>query len=348
MARMMVPRNKNSVARTPIGVLRTEYNNLADEYNNIVEGEKLLCPKCGEWKRQTAFYQDSRFATNRFYLCSECVLDMATDYDKKTKVRTDNREKTIKVMELLDLPFIDTMYQAALRANDEDTGERHRASAFQSILIQLKTLPQYRGLHWKNSNFVVDETKQSEEDSPTNRQIRKKTRVLFGEGFTDEDYWYLQTQYDDWCSRVQVDTKSQEIYVTQICMALLDILKGRQAGEDVTKKLSSLDSLMNAANLQPKQNVNNASTDTLTFGQMLEKWEEHDPLPEPDPELRDVDGMTKYIHTWLGWILKALGIKNAYSQEYEEEVQKYTVTKPEPIEEGNSQEIYDTVFGSEE
>ena len=56
MAKMVVPRNKNSVARTPIGVLRTEYNNLADEYNGIVEGEKLLCPKCGEWKRQTAFY----------------------------------------------------------------------------------------------------------------------------------------------------------------------------------------------------------------------------------------------------------------------------------------------------
>lgn len=348
MAKLMTPRTKRQVAATSVTILRTAYTELADVYNQIVHNEMIYCHTCGDWKRNSAFYLDNRTVSGYYPTCKECLMDMALDYDKKNHTYTDNREKTIRVCQLLDLPFIESLYKNCLADLENDTGERKRATAYQSMVRMVKSFPQYKNMTWKDSEFIEDESAKTSDKAPVTKQIRKNTKNLFGDGFTEDDYWFLQNQYDDWCSRVQVDTKPQEMYVTQICLGLLDIHKARLAGEDVTKKLSALDTLMNAANLQPKQSVSNTSSDSLTFGQMLEKWEEHDPLPEPDPELQDVDGMTKYIHTWLGWILKALGIKNAYTQEYEEEVQKYTVTKPEPISEGNSQEIYDTVFGSNE
>ena len=55
------------------------------------------------------------------------------------------------------------------------------------------------------------------------------------EDFTNEEYLYLQDQYDDWCARTQVDSKSQQLYVVRICFKLLDIWKAQRRGEDTTK-----------------------------------------------------------------------------------------------------------------
>ena len=180
----------------------------------------------------------------------------------------------------------------------------------------------------------------------TNRRARKEIKKLFGLGFSEMDYLYLQDQYDDWRARTQVDSKSQETYVMQICLQLLDIDKDRKAGKDVTSKLKTLDTLMNSAKLQPKQNVNNAATDSLTMGQLIEKWEQEKPIPEPDPEFKDVNGIGRLIRVYFaGHLARALGLKNSYSEEYEEEMKKYTVESPQ-AKEGDSSDTYQQIFGS--
>ncbi len=45
---------------------------------------------------------------------------MACDYDKKTNQYTDNREKTMDVLKMMDLPYIDSMYQSALTSCGAD------------------------------------------------------------------------------------------------------------------------------------------------------------------------------------------------------------------------------------
>ena len=103
---------------------------------------------------------------------------------------------------------------------------------------------------------------------------------------------------------------------------------------------------MAAANLQPKQNVSNAATDALTFGQLIEKWENEKPIPEPSEEFKDVDHIGKYLRVWFaGHLSHALGLDNGYSKEYEEYVSKYKVSKPEAQEEGHSNDIYNKLFG---
>ena len=117
---------------------------------------------------------------------------------------------------------------------------------------------------------------------------------------------------------------------------------------DVTKKLDALDKLMNAANLQPKQNVSNSANDSLTFGQLIEKWENEKPIPEPTEEFKDVDGIGKYIRVWFtGWLSKALGLRaNVFTKEYDDEISKYTVVKPDADDENTSDEVYEQIFGT--
>lgn len=338
----LVPKEVQAIGNVEV---RKQYNKLAEAYNKLTNFDYLYCHKCNTFWITKNFYPDKRFASGYYPICRDCVLDMATDFDKKKNKRIDNRHKLIKMFEDLDVVFLDTMYKKSCAAIADEKGENPTSTVFQHMIAQVKSLPQYTKLKFKDSDFGRDTEIVEFEDE---RKASAATKKRFGSGFTESDYLYLQDQYDDWCSRTQVDSKSQETYVMQICLQLLDIDRDRKDGKDVSNKLKALDTLMNAANLQPKQNVDNSSTDNLSFGQLIEKWENERPISEPSDEFKDVDGIGKYIRVWFsGWLSKALGLKNQFSEECEEEIAKYRVTKTESQEEGSSDDIYNTMFGND-
>lgn len=347
MAKLREARTPQVIKRMGVANLREEYNNLAAEYNKITDFKYIYCPVCGEFLSEDVYYNDDRFATGKFFMCKRCVMQKVEQRDNKKSEPNETKESVQEMLRLMDLPYIDSFYEDCVKGALDEAKEKNRSSPFATYNTAIRSLPQWRGMHWKDSEFGADGS--TEDDQLSKRKPRREIVKLFGNGFSVEDYLYLQDQYDDWCTRTQVDTKSQITYVTQICMTLLDIYKDRKANRDVTKKLESLDKLMAAANLQPKQNIGNAATDSLTFGQLIEKWEEEKPIPEPSEEFKDVDGIGKYIRVWFtGWLSKALGLKaNVFTEEYDEEIKKYTVTKPEELEEGISDDIYDRLFTTE-
>lgn len=319
-------------------VVRGWYNELAKEFNGLTSGKILMCPKCGQYYFSDAFYADENYASGKFYMCKKCIQNIVEQRTSDYFEPNETKESVQEALKLMDLPYIDELYEQCAIKTGGKLGSKNRKSPFFSYIVCVKTLSQYKGCKWKDSKFP---------DSPVEAtNIDPKIIDTFGKGFSDEDYEFLEAQYNDWTARTQVDTKSQEMYVVQICLQTLEIQKDRQAGKDVTNKLKALDVLMNAANLQPKQNVNNAATDSLTFGQLIEKWEEEKPIPEPSAEFKDCDGIGHYIRVWFtGHLAKMLGLKNAYSKEYEDEIAKYTVKKSQSQEEGRSEEIYEAMFG---
>lgn len=348
MARIKVPKTEEEVRKTPVAQLRQDYNSLAHDMNKILDGKLYYCHCCDDFHNSEGFYSDKRYVSGLFPECKKSLLKEATDYDKKTDTYTDNRDKTIEVFRKLNLPFIDSVYKSALASTTAEMGEKNRQTAYQHMLTIVKSLPQYKIMDFSQSEFDDDYLVNDEEETKIVQKTIKSAKKRFGTGFSNEDYMYLEDTYQDWCTRTQVDSLSQETYVKQICLMLLDIDKDRKSGKDVSKKLESLDKLMNSANLQPKQNVSNAATDSLTFGQLIEKWEQEDPIPAPDPEFADVNNISKLIRVFFsGWLCKALGIKNAYSQECEDYISQYEVIKPEIQEEGTSSDIYDKLFGSD-
>lgn len=343
MAILRTALTPDEVKKTGVAAIRTEYNKLALDYVRITEGKYFYCHCCNEFHSKDSFYTDSRYASGHYPECKKALLKQACDYDKASDKYIDNKAKAIDVFRKLDIPFIESIYNQGLVSIQEDLRERAVPTAYQQTLIIVKSMPQYKG--WTFENSEIEDTDVYENQS--NKKARKEIKKLFGSGFTESDYLYLQDQFDDLRARTSIDTKSQEIYAVQICSSLLDIYKDRKQGKDVSNKLKSLDQLMNSANLQPKQNVDSASTDSLTLGQLIEKWENEKPIPEPSEEFKDVDGIGKYIRVWFsGWLAKALGLKNGYSQECEEYIKQYTVEKPTYAEEGHSDEIYERLFGS--
>ena len=348
MARMWDPLTDDELKKTTVVNLRKEYKKIADIYRKIVNEELVYCPHCGQWKKvDTAFYSsDSSPDGIEHYACRECLIDLCTDRDKDGN-RIDNKEKTIDTFKKLDWYFDEKVYNEQLVKISEKTGEKVRGTAVQQFIVMLKSLPNWTGFSFSDSVFL------NEDDDIINltskRKPRKEIIKLFGSGFTTEDYLYLQDQYDDWCARTEVDSKSQQTYIVRICFKLLDIYKAQKSGKDTEKLDKSLNELLAAANLQPRQNVGNAATDSLTFSQLIQKWELEKPIPQPDPELCDVSGIGKKIRVWFGgWLANALGLDVPQSQEYLEEVEKYTVTKPNIEEKEGSSAIYAKMYGSEE
>ena len=345
MAVYKLAKTDEEIKKLGVAAVRKEYIDLAKHYNSIIERKFLYCYACDEFHPVNSFYKDKRFAIGLYPECKKALLQQASDYDRRTETYIDNKDKLKAVLQKINRPFIESLYKASIEAIQTEGAEKVRSTVFQQYAATIMALPQYSRLTWADSVFDPDETPVELVD---NRTARKDIKTIFGSGFTESDYLYLQDQYDDWRSRTQLDTKSQETYVVQICLQLLDIYKDRRNNRDVSSKLKALDTLMNAANLQPKQNVSNAATDSLTFGQLIEKWENEKPIPEPAEEFKDVDGIGKYIRVWFsGWLAKAMGLRNAYTEECEQYINQYSVSKPEYVEdEEGSEAIYDRLFGN--
>lgn len=346
--KITTPHTEEDIKALKVADLRRYALRVSESLDDILNLKKLYCHQCDDWHLASGFYADKRYKSGFYPVCKECLQKEAMDYNKQTKEYTDNREKTIKVFQKLDLPFIDSAYRTAIERAKTEAGDRNHKTAYGNLITIVKTFDQYRNLHFEDSEFGYEGTQaETLNETISKREPRKEIKKLFGSGFTTEEYLYLQDQYDDWRARTQVDSKSQETYIIRICFRLLDIWKAQRKGDDTTKLDESLNKLMDAANLQPKQNVANAATDSLTFGQLIEKWEQEKPIPEPDPELSDVSNIGKNLRVWFaGWLGHALGLNVPQTEEYEEEVAKYTVTKPEESEEGSSSAIYNRLYGS--
>lgn len=152
---------------------------------------------------------------------------------------------------------------------------------------------------------------------------------FWGYGYKPSDYLFLQSQFDDWRARNECKTKAQEELFKMLCVAQLNVQIAQRDGGKVADAMDVFQRLLGSANLKPTQTNDNVFADTQTFGTLIQKWEEKKPIPEPEPEFKDVDGIMKYITVWFtGHLSKALGIKNDSAKEYEEELKKYTVKKP--------------------
>ena len=336
---MPAPKTSAQIKRLPPDKLRNEYDDLAEEFNKIISNETIYCAKCGAYHTADAFYASEEFKAGVFPICKDCLADMATDYDKRRDANIDNRDKMMRVFHMLNIPYSDEAYKTFKDKSGDDVG------VARVMMDQIMAWAMANKKSWSDSVFEGASV-MKEADA---RVARDDIRRVFGRGLSEDDYLFLQDQYDDWKARTQVDSKSQETYVQQICMQLLDIDKDRKSGKDATNKIQALDKLMCSANLQPKQNVGNAATDSLTFGQLIEKWEQEKPISEPSAEFKDVDRIAKYIRVWFtGWLCKALGLKaNVFTTEFDKEIGEYEVKRREYDEDDETSNIYAEIFGDE-
>ena len=346
MIRLRPALTEEEVRKTGVAQIRQEYNKLAKDYNRIINGDVYLCQKCNEFHSVDAFYSDKKYASGLFPICKKCLIGMACDYDKKTNQYTDNREKTMKVLEMMDLPYIDSMYKSALTSCAEDVQDKHRNTAWSHYITVIKSLPNWRGKGWVDSELPSD---QFEEEVKINNKTLKNAVKRFGPGYTNEDYMFLENEYQDWITRYECNTKAQEAAFERLSFKKWEINNATKKGLPTKDLDKTYQEWLGTANIQPRQTSMDATADAQTFGTLIQKYEETRPLPEIDPDLEDVDKIGLLIDVFFrGHASKMLGLKNTFSHLYERFMKKYTVNKPEYDEDTDSETVFEKVFGSME
>ena len=239
------------------------------------------------------------------------------------------------------------------KAIELSTTKRRPGTSRMQAYIRCANLTQNRGKTFDDT-LLIDDTEaiqNTEQMIQSDRSPVTKEMVEFwGPGMSEAEYLELDREYNDWISRCECKTKSQELLFKNISMAQLTVNKAFATGD--TKRIKeandNLQNLMTSANVKPNQK-NESIGNELTYGQWIQKLEEDRPVADPEPAWKDVDKIGHYFRTWvLGTILDMFKLKNPYKEEYNEELARYTAKKPEyHADEDSPDDIYNIVFGLE-
>lgn len=339
-----------------IGVadMRRIYSKFADTYNKMLDCDIMYCPKCDQWKRNTGqhtgFYRDDRFKAGYFPICKECIQMIVEGRKRENDPPNETKERVMKVLELMDKPYYDDRYTDCVRgieAQKNDPGNKKAyQSPFASYITQVQSLPQYRGKKWKDSKFGSYEQRPVEETFDENSEFFKLAKEHFGTEYSLPDLNFLEKEYSDWCERNECNTKAQEEVYKNIAFTQLELHKARLNGEPTDKLTATLQKLMETGNITPRQTKTDITNGIESFGQLIQKFEETRPIPDPDPDLADVDKIGKYISVFfLGHLAKMIGIKNKYSKMYDDYMRQYSAKRREFKGDEDSEDIFAKVFG---
>lgn len=310
----------------------------------------LKCFNCKSEHNEKEFYSsNSKFfsSTGKIPYCKKCINEFYQYYCDKYEMENyvfPEKKAVKRICMVFDIYYSDKVFDSAIK-------ELKRMPNMSVISSYMKVV--HLSQHGDKS---YDTTLQAEEQDgvteayaniKNNKKVDAKTVKFFGSGFSDDDYEFLQEQYDDWTTRHECQTKSQEEVFKRICFKQLEILKATRRGEDTKNLDATFQSLLETAKLQPKQNTKDAVSDAQVFGTLIDKWENTRPLPDIDEQLKDVDKIGLYIDVFFrGHLSKMMGIKNAFSNLYTKFIEKYTVNKPEYDTDDNSEVIFDAIFGN--
>lgn len=304
-------------------------------------GGKCMC--CGKIydvrKGNFSKTQSQWFIGNDGYLpwCNDCREKMFEFYAKKYN---DEDEAIDRLAMMFDTYVDDKVLEAA----------EYSSTSAPKINTYMGRI-NMRQFASKSYDDVIDQKKKDALAAGDTKGTKVTQRMIknWGRGLDDQDYLFLEDHYQNLITRHECKTAAQEILFKRIAKAELNCEKADATGD--TKKIKeandNLQNLMGSAQIKPNQTNDNALAETNTFGTLIQKQEEEEPIPEPSPEWQDVDGIGKYFRVWvLGTLLKMFNLKNPYQDEFDEEFERYTAHKPETNEDDTTDtSLRETIFG---
>jgi len=302
------------------------------------DDREYYCTCCGKkykhQKNNFSVTSSPLFAGNNGYvsICKSCVDKY---YLQLVDYYSGNEEHAIeRCCQLFDWYYSDDV--AAMTQKSMSAGKT-RIGLYPSKMnvVQNKKTSTYLDTVMEKSKDTIDSIADLQDSTinPEDGELQVSTEdvEMFGAGYKPDEYHFLREQYDEWITRYEAKTKAQEELFKVICIAQLSIRRAQQQNNSkgVAEATKSFQDLLGSANLKPSQNNDNSLVEQNTFGTLIKKWEDENPIPEAEYEFKDVDNIKKYIDVFFyGHLAKTMNIENDYSKLYDEEMGKYTVEQP--------------------
>lgn len=314
------------------------------------------CCKCGRaYKNRRGFFPVSYAVLHKGlgYLpfCKDCVDKMYNDYLIECG---NSKDACRQVCRKLDLYWNDAIFAAA----DKRSTARTMMSGY---ITKINTVAQSgksyddtlreEGTFWKfvpedqvppatqpeQEVIKEEETVRDEREQEETVEVPDSVMAFWGTGFKPGMYIDLEQRRKYWMAKfksqgVELDVGTEAL-LRQICIMEITINQDRASGRSIDKNVNALNNLLGSASLKPAQKKEDTNADaalaSTPLGVWLYRYEQKRPLPEIDDDMKDVNGIRKYVFTWMGHLCKMLGIKNGYADLYEKEIARLRVERPE-------------------
>lgn len=300
------------------------------------------CTMCGRMYADYTYFPQSRsvlYKSNEGHItvCKDCVNELYRQY---CDMLGNSKDAVKRICEKFDIYYSEAIYDASI---EEDKTKS-------PILTYISKSIASKGGSRTYDDTISDEIASSKTilTISDNDPIPPETVAFWGEGYTASFYRAMQREYNRLCGGDDsVYQPAEIIMIKDICRLQATIEKESAEGRPIDKNVNALHTLLGAMNLKPAQQKDSAEengAEMTPFGVWIRKIENTRPVSEPLPEWRDVDGIVKYITVWFfGHLCKMLKINNRYAALYEEEVAKYSVSRPE-YDEDEEDDMYDNIF----
>lgn len=322
------------------------------DFNN----EAIVCSRCGATfkGRKNNFYvcRSSMYKGTGFLpWCTRCVEAI---YNKYLAQCQDARIAVRQTCRKLDLYWSDAIFDYVMNKNRTRTvmaayisranSGGYEGNSYDDTLGGEGTLWYFPSLTGETETSTAVPTSSETEDEPN---IPEDVVAFWGSGYSPSMYAELEQRRNYYISKLPAGTEidiGSEALIRQICNLEVSIARDSAAGKSIDKSVNALNTLLGSLNIKPaQQKENNSDADEKRpFGLWIKEWEEGKPVPETDPELADVDGVSAYVDTWMrGHLAKMLGLKCAYSKLYDETIDKMRIEHPEYSEEDDEDFLAD-------
>ena len=325
-----------------------------------VATHNFYCCRCGmAYSRQKGYFPVSHSSlyrgTGYLPICSECVDKMYEQY----LIKFGNDKEAIKrVCMKLDLYWNMAIYEMSEKSANTQSRMRSYISKTNLLRFIDKTYDdtiedEANEAESAESPSFAPESKTAEKDEvnePEELTISQETIDFWGSGFPSSVYPELERRYSDWTSGMSITDPAERAIYKQICILETTINRDSAQGKPIDKNVNALNNLLGSANLKPNQKKEelDSSVESTPLGVWIRRFENEEPIPEPDEKYKDVDGIIKYVTVWfLGHLGKLVGKKNIYVKMYEEEIARLRVERPE-FDEEDDEAFFNDVFVSEQ
>lgn len=264
--------------------------------------EKLKCTNCGKLKAtEKNFYMSHSqiYSKNdgRIPICKACTIER---YDDLVEKYGDK----LKALQHLCMN-LDIYYNNDL-AISMYSNMKEKDNLAKVYFSKVNSLQQYKGLTSFDSDIMESYTRSIdiEEDKETSQvefEVSPAVVKRWGKGLSEDDYFFLETTYDEFTSVYDDRTPAQKLIFRQIAKALLEGEKAIKANNTAGfEKMNNLVSkLMNDGNIKPIQEASIAEDETQGWGIWVNRIETERPIGEACEQFKDADRISKYITRWF-------------------------------------------------
>ena len=322
----------------------------------------VICTRCGKsYGRRKGYYPVSYAVLHKgvgyLPVCKECIDMMYNTYLAQCN---DSRTAVRQMCRKLDLFWNDSIYETVSKKNTIHSMMTAYMAKLNSVSCAGKCYDDTlsaEGTLWNFGDIeevAVEDQKCSvhtEEVAATEESVDQEVQDFWGPGFTPVMYLELEQRRRYWMSKFpdgDIDVGTEAL-IRQICNLEITINRDRADGKAIDKHVNALNTLLGSASLKPAQRKvddEEAGVTGTPLGVWLYRYENKRPLPEIDDDLKDVNGLKRYISIWVrGHLAKMVGVKNSYSKMYEDEIDRLRVERPEYNDEDDDALLNDAFGG---